>query len=134
MRPMWGLIIGGIVVAIAMSLHVEGRIGLPSLIEENGGSMAKTDRDLRALCLGGILDNIKGIVFARPCRYDTRSHQRNLFHILNDIRGALEIPVMMDVAFGHTNPILTIPLGVRACLDAGECRLTVTENALLEQS
>ena len=37
---------------------------------------------------------------------------------LRDRLGGLGVPVVKDFGFGHCNPSLTVPLGVRATLDA----------------
>jgi len=47
-----------------------------------------------------------------------------------DRLGPLEVPIVWELGFGHCSPTLTIPLGVRATLDADAGTLTLDEPAL----
>jgi len=101
------------------------------LLEDEEGTTAQTERDLQCLQLHGALDGIRGIIFGRPYRYHTVSPQRTLEQILSEIGYALHIPVMTDVACSHTDPMLTLPLGVQASLDAENGELCIEETAVI---
>lgn len=131
-----GIIIGGnldTLITIAGTRFCPDFSGAILLLEEEGGNTAKTERDLQSLYLSGVLDKIVGVVYARQYRYTTTSNQRTLFRILSDLAYKLNIPVMMDMAFGHTNPIITIPFGVNAFLDTRRCTLKIIEGAVLDK-
>jgi muramoyltetrapeptide carboxypeptidase len=50
--------------------------------------------------------------------------------MLTDLIGSLGIPTVWELGFGHCEGQLTVPLGVRAELNAGEGTLTVLQPAL----
>jgi len=88
------------------------------LLEEESGNTAKLERDIQTLILKGAMECVNGLIFARPYRFTTLSEKRTLYDILRDVGDRFNIPVLADVSVGHTNPILTVPLGVRAYLNA----------------
>jgi muramoyltetrapeptide carboxypeptidase len=49
---------------------------------------------------------------------------------LEERPGALGVPVLYKLPFGHGAHLATVPLEVQATLDAGACSLVVTEPAL----
>jgi muramoyltetrapeptide carboxypeptidase len=53
--------------------------------------------------------------------------------VMDDLIGSLGIPTVWDLGFGHCPGQLTVPLGVRATLDAGDGTLTILEPALSEK-
>lgn len=98
-------------------------------LEEEGGSAAKTERDMQCLATHGVFDQVSGIIFARPYRYDATPKGRSLETILREVGQAFQLPVLGNVAAGHTDPKLTIPLGVKGYLDADRCEFSITEPA-----
>lgn len=50
--------------------------------------------------------------------------------ILEDALNGYNLPVLYDVDFGHTDPLMTIPIGIRCRLDAGKKQITYLENAV----
>jgi muramoyltetrapeptide carboxypeptidase len=96
-------------------------------LEEWEGNTAATERDLQCLAMHGVFAAIRGLVFGRPFSYRTVSRNRDLFAILKDLGQAFGIPVVMDFAIGHTSPLLTLPVGVQAQLNADTCELFITE-------
>lgn len=59
-------------------------------------------------------------------------HTKTLEEALQERLGALGVPVLYPLPFGHGERLATIPLGVQATLDAGASSLTITEPALRE--
>jgi muramoyltetrapeptide carboxypeptidase len=96
-------------------------------LEDLGDKLYRLDRKLAHLRLAGILDAVAGIVVGE-CRYapepgDTLS----LRHILEDHILPLGKPAVYGVACGHGEYHLTLPIGVKARLDATERTLWIEE-------
>ncbi len=77
----------------------------------------------------GVLAAASGLLFARPYGYDEEEREALRRVILERTR-AYSFPVLADVDFGHTSPMLTLPVGVRAVLDADARRFAITEAAV----
>ncbi len=83
-------------------------------LEDEGESTAYTERRLHYLEQIGVLGKTRGILFARPYQFITDSQDRTLIDILSFFGKKYEIPIICDIDFGHTNPMLTLPLGIHA--------------------
>lgn len=80
-------------------------------IEEDSESMPHTvDRDLQSLLHQPIFKQVRGIVFGRFQRAGQMTPE--LFHKIitskSELRG---LPIISDVDFGHTTPMITFPIG-----------------------
>jgi muramoyltetrapeptide carboxypeptidase len=81
--------------------------------------------DLRRL---GVFAVIAGLVFARPYGYDDAQADA-LWRVVAEHTADAGIPVLGDVDVGHTDPMLTVPLGVPARLDAAARAIHLLEPA-----
>ncbi|MFD7719268.1 LD-carboxypeptidase [Streptomyces sp. NPDC059814] len=82
----------------------------------------------------GLLDEINGLVVGRHYRprsggSGTDAFDRSVLAAL----GGRRIPVLVDVDFGHTEPRLTLPVGVRCRIDATRRELTLLAPAVTER-
>lgn len=78
----------------------------------------------------GILDEIAGLLVARP--YGFTAEQHNAFLEFLRMRVAhYQFPVVANMDFGHTTPMISMPLGVRVSIDSASNRVAV-EEALAE--
>jgi muramoyltetrapeptide carboxypeptidase len=78
----------------------------------------------------GLLDRIAGLVIGRHFRPRTAAGGSGDFdEVVRAVVGRRNLPVLVDVDFGHTEPRLTLPVGARARLDATGCGLTLLENS-----
>lgn len=98
-------------------------------LEDEGESVALTERRLVYLEQLGVFDKIKGIIYGRPCNFITESDDRSLYDILKDFGDKYNLPILADIDIGHTNPIFTMPLGVTAKLDAANKTIRILESA-----
>jgi muramoyltetrapeptide carboxypeptidase len=84
------------------------------------------DRDLTSLSQQPDFDGVRAILIGRfqPSVDMTRA---KLQHIVDTNDRLARIPIVANLDFGHTDPIMTIPVGGRAWLDATEdrCQLEV---------
>ena len=66
----------------------------------------------------GVFDDAAGLVFGRPYGY-TDEDARFLWDVVEARTEAAGLPVLANVELGHADPMVTLPLGVRATVDAG---------------
>ncbi|MEA2007475.1 MAG: S66 peptidase family protein [Patescibacteria group bacterium] len=102
-------------------------------LEDEEESTAYTERRLNYLEQIGVLGKTRGILFARPYQFITDSQDRTLIDILSFFGEKYEIPIICDIDFGHTNPMLTLPLGIRATMNvsANNARMELVESAVI---
>lgn len=89
-------------------------------LEDEEEGTAYTERRLFYLEQVGVLKNIRGVVFGRPYQFKVDSKERTLDDILLYFGKKYGIPVIADVDFGHTTPMVTLPLGVRVEINASK--------------
>ncbi|MEU2157979.1 S66 peptidase family protein [Streptomyces sp. NPDC019396] len=78
--------------------------------------------------LSGQLERINGLVIGRHCRPLADSDDSSAFdRVVLEALGRDDIPVLVDVDFGHTEPRLTLPVGVACRLDAFSLSITIVE-------
>lgn len=93
---------------------------------ENYETFTKTfDRDIESLlqCLGK--ENIKGVVVGRSEKNCNMNYEKwkMIFTTKKELK---EIPIVINADFGHTNPMMTIPLGGQACINVTEDKISIT--------
>ncbi len=81
-------------------------------VEETCSDTAILRRSLKQLELMGVLEKIKGFIYSEPVKIIDRSKQ-GIQDILFDFLNRYKIPVAYGYCFGHTSPILTVPIGAR---------------------
>jgi muramoyltetrapeptide carboxypeptidase len=117
-----GPLIGGCLESICW--HLKGRDEWPDLsgavlmleTSEEAPSPAHVDGYLTDLAHMGTFDDIVGLILARPAFYSPEDMD-SLWRVVIEYTGAL--PVLANVDCGHTDPMLTLPLGAQVRLDAG---------------
>ncbi len=95
---------------------------------EEAPSPAHVDAYLTDLELLGVFDQVSALVVARPYGYDDRDKE-TLWGVVARRTEAAGIPVLANVDLGHTDPMMSVPLGANARLDAGGRIFEVTEPA-----
>ncbi len=112
------------------AIRAEGAI---LFLEEVGEASYKLDRLVTQLRLAGVLDGVAGIAIGAITevtdagRPDTPSAPE----VIRDLLGGLGVPVALDFPFGHVDDNWTLPMGVRARLDAGAGTLELVEGAVI---
>ena len=86
----------------------------PSEEAPSPGDVASYLTDLRRM---GVMEQISGLVFSRPTNYRA-DDVAALWDVVRDATENLGIPVLGNFDCGHTDPMLTVPLGVEVCLDS----------------
>lgn len=87
-------------------------------LEEAGGTVSKTLRNLKTLEYHGTFNQIKGLIYGRTYNYnDNNSPNSNLHYYLTELGKAYNIPLIANIPLGHTEPKLTLPIGSTVRLD-----------------
>lgn len=117
-----GIIVGG---NIGTLLLLAGTSYWPSMknkilfVEDDEAENPKTiDRFFTQLRHMGVYDQINGMVIGRFPRCVGFSESDSLAMILRDALKGYKIPVITEFDIGHTDPIMTIPLGAKVFMDA----------------
>ena len=101
---------------------------------EDAPSPRLVGRWLRNLAGQGVLQVLGGILFARPGGQlnDTAHHDYDhaILQVLDE--ADIDLPVVTNLDFGHTDPMFTLPLGVMAELDCAGPDLRIVEAATIE--
>jgi len=122
-----GVLIGGNLCLIS---HLVGTSFLPSFersilfLEDTGEPLYRIDRMVTQLRLSGHLDGISGLIAGTFKECGERAAIDNL---LAERARDLHIPVLSGVPFGHGASNSTLPIGVRAHLDAASRSLRLKE-------
>jgi muramoyltetrapeptide carboxypeptidase len=103
-------------------LDLDGAVLMLETSEEEP-SPAHVDSYLTDLEQLGVLDRVAGLVVARPYGYD--QDRRDL--LWRVVAERTTCPVLANVDCGHTDPMLTLPLGGRVRLDASAQTLETLE-------
>lgn len=77
----------------------------------------------------GILDSVVGLVVGRPFQYTEEMVAKFESDVLNACCG-IDFPILANMDVGHTDPILTLPLGARVELDGDNDEFIVLEHAV----
>jgi muramoyltetrapeptide carboxypeptidase len=85
-------------------------------MEDRGEAPYRVDRMLVHMRTAGCFDGIKGLVLGS---FDDCGTPAEIHKIVTDVLQGAQFPILAGVEAGHTEPNLTLPLGVRAALDAG---------------
>ncbi|TDP71960.1 muramoyltetrapeptide carboxypeptidase [Bradymonas sediminis] len=86
--------------------------------EDEGESPETVDRLFTRLRHMGVFDQIEGLVIGRFADSVEFTEEDSFTAILDTALRGYAIPTIYDVDFGHTDPLMTIPIGVEAELDA----------------
>lgn len=112
------------------SLDFAGRIVLLEDVEENPH---RVDALLTHFLNAGQIQKAAGIVVGEMSGSDEKIDPsiggRPWRDIVRERLGGLGVPLMLDFPFGHMKTMLSVPMGVRARMDAGSGTLTYLEPA-----
>ena len=85
---------------------------------------------LRNYGMQGILDRLAGMLVGRPRSY-TAEQRAELATVIADVVavefGRPDLPIVLDLDFGHTDPQLTIPNGATAVIDPQTRRVSIPQ-------
>ncbi len=130
-----GLLIGGEITSIVIQT---GTKYMPSLDEtiffwdDYGSSLAWVDRFLANLRTKGVYGRINGMLVGRnrSAGFEPISTGYGLNDVILDHTKGYDFPIMVNMDFGHTDPVMTLPIGVRATMRAEDGYLSIDESAV----
>lgn len=119
-----GIIIGGNLCTFNLLLGTPYRPAFPTdtilfIEDDEGTNPAIFDRNLQALCCQKDFQNVKGLIIGRFQKKSALNRKELEFILLNKPE-LQNMPIIANVDFGHTTPILTIPLGGTATIKEGK--------------
>jgi muramoyltetrapeptide carboxypeptidase len=126
-----GRLVGGNLSLVAATLGTPYAIdarGAVLFLEEVGEAPYRVDRLVTQLRLAGVLDGVAGIALGGFT--ETGDDSPGVLDVLRDLLGGLGIPVAHGFPFGHVDDNWTLPMGVRARLDADAGTLELLEPAV----
>jgi muramoyltetrapeptide carboxypeptidase len=129
-------LVGGNLALLAATLGTPYAVrtaGAILFLEEVGEPVYRVDRFLTQLLLAGVLDGVAGIAIGRFSETPPANGGFALpspEEVLAERLGALGVPTAVGFPFGHVDDNWTLPLGVRARLDATAGTLTLLEPAV----
>lgn len=100
------------------------------LDEDDAESPQTIDRYLTHLRHLGVYDTISGMVIGRCSSEIGFGEGDTLEMILEEATRGYDFPIVTGVDFAHTDPLITIPLGVKCLLDADNQRIELMESAV----
>jgi muramoyltetrapeptide carboxypeptidase len=137
-----GRLVGGCLGNLLATMGTPWEIDLDGaifLFEEVGSSPHHIEAMLIQLAQAGKLAGVRGVAVGdlEGCEWSDGGgapwpHTKTLEEVLEERLGALGVPVLYPLPFGHGGRLATIPLGVEATLDADAGTLTISQPALRE--
>jgi muramoyltetrapeptide carboxypeptidase len=135
-----GRLVGGCFSDLLFTMGTPWEVDLEGaifLFEEVGSSPHSIERGLVQLAQAGKLRGVRGVVVGdlTGCEWSDGGgapwpHTKTLEEVLEERLRPLGVPVLYPLPFGHGSRLATIPLGVRATVDAETCSLVVNDPAL----
>ncbi len=91
-------------------------------------------RCLRNYAATGVLDRISAIILGRPANVpQDKLHQYDdaLFHVVHKEAGLIDLPLMTQMDFGHTDPMFLMPYGAMAEVDPLKNKFSILDSAVV---
>ena len=91
---------------------------------------------LRTYAALGVLEKLSGILFGRPggpvSPEKFTEYDQVLLEVVRDEAGLDELPILTNMDFGHTDPMMILPYGVQAEINCDQQQLNIIENAVVD--
>lgn len=131
-----GRLVGGNLSLISATMGTPYEINTKDKIlflEDIGEEPYKIDRMLTQLALAGKFDNAAGIVLGdwNNCQSKIYENSLGLMEVFENIIGPYKKPTIYNLKGGHCRPKVTLPLGVKALINADEGSLSIEESGLI---
>lgn len=131
-----GVLLGGnltVLCSLIGSDYLPDFTGAILFIEETEEEPYSIDRMLTQLKLAGILGQLSGIIFGQCTKCDAEEPDKSLtlLEVLTDHLKPLGIPAFSGSMIGHVKDKFTIPIGIRAKMDASTGSITLLDSAVI---
>lgn len=128
-----GLLVGGNLSLLAATIGTPYQLeaaGAILFVEEVGEPAYRLDRLLTQLLLSGVLRDVTGIAVGAICGANEKPGELGAMAVIRERLKPLGVPIAYGFPFGHIPRSWTLPLGVRARLDASAGSLELLAPAL----
>lgn len=133
-----GILVGGNLSLITSLIGTEFQIETKDkilFIEDVGEAPYKLERMLTQMRMAGMLDDVKGVVIGKcdDCKAgDSQSSwDRSEHEVYDYLFSSKKYPVFYGLLIGHTSTQFTIPIGLRAEMNAKDGTLNLKESAVI---
>lgn len=99
-------------------------------LEDVGEAPYRIDRLLRQLELSGLIEEVAGLAFGRFTECDGDPGDPDATALLEEVAIRAAVPAVVGLPIGHVSENWTLPLGVRARLDATGGTLELLDSAV----
>lgn len=129
-----GKLVGGNLATLIATLGTEYDLdyrGKILFLEEIGEKTYKIDRFLNQLKKHGVFEKIEGIVLGdfKNCPADSEKDM-SLLEVFYDYFKGYKKPVLYNLESGHSEPMLTLPLGAMCEIDSENKKITILEKVV----
>jgi muramoyltetrapeptide carboxypeptidase len=128
-----GKLLGGNLSLLAAACGTPAQMsasGCIVFIEEVAEPVYRLDRCFAQLDLAGSLEGVRAFAFGRFSETPADNSDDDVIRLLTEVAERYAVPAVMNLPIGHIEHNWTIPMGVRAALDADACTLTLLEAAV----
>lgn len=130
-----GPLVGGnlsLVAALIGTRYFPDLDGAILFLEDVGEDLYRIDRMLAQLRMVGALDRLAGVILGQftDMKRGTSDGALGFDEVVSTYLDPLGIPVACGLPFGHVDDQWTMPIGVRARLDAGSGEVELLESAV----
>ncbi len=95
-----------------------------------GLSISELDSYLSDLNNQGVFNEISGLVIGRPFHY-SEEERNELKKIIQSYTDEHDYPILLNANIGHSDPIVTLPLGVMASIDSVIGDFSILDSSVL---
>lgn len=130
-----GPLLGGnlsLIAALQGTKHLPSFDGAILFLEDVGEDLYRIDRMLAQLRMTGLLAKVAGVILGQftEMKRGTSEGALGFDEVLDTYFTPLGVPVLSGVPVGHVDEQWTMPIGVRARLDAGAGEVDILEAAV----
>jgi muramoyltetrapeptide carboxypeptidase LdcA involved in peptidoglycan recycling len=83
--------------------------------------------ELRAFAATGMFRLAKGMI----CAFMGEDDKKNLAKVIREEEGLADLPILLNVDFGHRTPMMILPVGAMAEIDCDNGRFSLLESGVL---
>lgn len=127
-----GFLIGGNLALLAAACGTPAQPQLQDsilFVEDVGEAAYRVDRCFVQLEMAGVLRSVRGFAFGRFSEIPEDGSEEEVLALLAELAERYQVPAVCNFPIGHVEHNWTLPLGVRAVLDANTCTLDLIEMA-----
>jgi len=94
-----------------------------------GERIENIDSYLTDLELSGVFEKIKGMIVGRFFGY-SKQEEKEVIKIIKQRTASYNFPILIGVDIGHTDPMITLPIGVKVRIDSSKNLFEIKENGV----